>query len=278
MTDPFRSRRPTPDITLYQGRPYFLRNPLAGIPEPSAPDPQDLVIKLDNSRFHEPAPSFARMDVRRGGVRTRGFVVNSKTGAYHPWISELERRMAVLLDSCPAISSWKAQPQTFQVIVDGVAHRYTPDFEAITAAGVFLIETKPRSKLKNPLVRDLHEAFRQQCLTSNVFFVTVDEVELARQPRLANAELVRRYRCITPTPSTRARLVGMLENGTTRSVRELIVGDPSGHISLEVILAEAMNRVVWLLDNTCPLSDATRVRLAVEGSCPPLDLTFLAAA
>jgi hypothetical protein len=217
------------------------------------------------------------MDVRRGGVRTRGFVVNSKTGAYHPWISELERRMAVLLETCPAVSSWRAQPQTFQVIVDGVAHRYTPDFEAVTAAGTFLVETKPGSKLKDPYVRSLHDAFQKQCLAPGVFFVAVDEVEIGRQPRLANAELVRRYRCITPTPCTRSRLVSMLENGATCSVRDLIIGDPSGRMSFEIILGEAMNRVIWLLDDTQPLGAATRVRLAVEGTCPPSALTFLAA-
>jgi hypothetical protein len=278
MTDPFKSRRPAIGASLYPGRPSFLRNPLAGVPEPSAPDPRDLVMGFDNSRFHDPPPAFARMDVTRGGVRTRGFVVNSRTGAYHPWTSELERRMAVLLDSCPAVSTWRAQPQTFQVVVGGVAHRYTPDFEAVTAAGTFLIETKPRSKLASPFVADLHQAFRMQCRARGLSFVAVDEVELGRQPRLSNAELMRRYRGIALTPHTRARLVGMLESGGTRSVRELVEGDQAGRVSFEVILAEAMNGVLWLLDDARPLGESTQVRLASDGTHPPSALTFLSAA
>jgi len=106
------------------------------------------------------------------------------------WESSNELNGFRLLDCDPNVTSYSEQPCRIAYVVDGVERIHFPDILVATNGGKQLWEVKPRSNALEP------EVLARAALLSRVLprwgyeYRTVLAEDLARQPRLSNANLL----------------------------------------------------------------------------------------
>lgn len=137
------------------------------------------------------------------GILTRQVVKRSnarKTSKYPSWKmnsmlqceSENERNCMLLLDVCPWVKSYRPQPCVIKYLLNGQERQHFPDLFVTTHSGNELIEVKARAHADHPdiakrtaLLTELlpHHGYRYRLMLAE---------DLARSPRLENAELIKR--------------------------------------------------------------------------------------
>jgi hypothetical protein len=134
----------------------------------------------------------SRKVVSRSNVRSAGKYPSWKTGRMMHWESSNELNAFRLLDCNPDVRSYSEQPCRIAYIMDGVERIHYPDILVATAEGKQLWEVKPHSDAIEPefLTR---AAFLSRFLPMWGYeYRTVLAEDLARQPRLSNANLLLR--------------------------------------------------------------------------------------
>jgi hypothetical protein len=106
------------------------------------------------------------------------------------WESSNELNAFRLLDCDPNVTSFSEQPCQIMYVMDGVVRTHYPDILVTTSGGKQLWEVKPRSNALEPEVL-ARAAFLSRVLPRWGYeYRTVLAEDLARQPRLSNANLL----------------------------------------------------------------------------------------
>lgn len=121
-----------------------------------------------------------------------GYVPSKKMRRMIAVESTLERDFVILLDADTAVDAYTEQPTTIEYIVDGKQHSYTPDFAVSRGGNLTFIEIKPEAKALRPENIRKFIAIRAAFAERNYHFIVLTEMDIRRQPRLRNAELLHR--------------------------------------------------------------------------------------
>lgn len=136
----------------------------------------------------------ARQVITRSPTRTVGRFPSLKAARTIHWESQLERDFVYLLELDPVVLSYREQPETVALQVDGIARRYTPDFLVRTAAAWLVYEVKPADKAAESDTAALMAAAAEHYAGRGMRHQVVTESEIRVRPYLDNLMLLLRYR------------------------------------------------------------------------------------
>jgi hypothetical protein len=140
--------------------------------------------------FPDPGQIRSRKVVSRSNVRSAGKYPSWKMGRMLHWESSNELNAFRLLDCNPDVTSFTEQPCKVVYVMDGVERVHYPDVLLETTGGKEFWEVKLRSKALDPEVL-ARAAFLSSALPRwGYVYRTVFGEDLARQPRLNNANLI----------------------------------------------------------------------------------------
>ena len=140
--------------------------------------------------FPEPGQMRSRKVVSRSNARSTGKYPSWKMGRMIHWESLNELNAFRLLDCDPYVVSYSEQPCQIVYVIGGVERVHYPDILVTTAGGKALWEVKLRSSASEPEVL-ARATFLSRVLPSWGYeYRTVFGEDLARQPRLNNANLL----------------------------------------------------------------------------------------
>lgn len=134
----------------------------------------------------------ARPVITRGPIRVVGKFPSKKSGRSLHWESQLERDRMFMLEFDPEVLSFKEQPKTYNVIVNGELRRYTPDLEIITRTGTVVEEVKPADKVAQ--YTELFRAMPDVLADEGKFFSVVTDQDIRREPYLSNIKNILWFR------------------------------------------------------------------------------------
>ncbi|MCJ9430022.1 TnsA endonuclease N-terminal domain-containing protein [Kordiimonas marina] len=96
------------------------------------------------------------------------------------------------LELDPNVISFREQPITMQVTVNGKAHRYTPDLEVMTKRGKVIEEIKPAQRVAE--YAELFDAVSRAFEDAGIPFVVITDTEIRRRPYMDNVSYLLRFR------------------------------------------------------------------------------------
>lgn len=134
----------------------------------------------------------ARKVITRGPVRVVGKFPSRKSKRSLHWESQLERDRMCLLEFDPDVISFREQPETFDLLVEGQRYAYTPDIEVITRDGVVIEEIKPASRLDQ--FEPLFAAMSEEMIKRGICFRVITDTVIRLEPRLFNVKYLLRFR------------------------------------------------------------------------------------
>ncbi len=150
------------------------------------------LIKPELAIRFAPPGTLARPVVKRSNARKTSKYPSWKMGSMLQCESENERNCMLLFDICPWVKSYRPQPCVIEYRLNGHEFMHFPDVLANTHSGNELIEVKPRKLANQPDIvrRTVHlteilpvYGYRYRLLLAE---------DLASNPRLENAELIKR--------------------------------------------------------------------------------------
>ncbi|WP_221761648.1 TnsA endonuclease N-terminal domain-containing protein [Edaphobacter aggregans] len=148
--------------------------------------------RIKGIHFPEPSQMRSRRVVSRSNARSTGKYPSWKMGRMMHWESIHELNAFRLLDCDPNVTSYCEQPCQIVYVLDGVERLHYPDIIVTTTAGKQLWEVKLRSNASEPEVL-ARTAFLSRALPRWGYeYQTVFDEDLAKQPRLSNANLLLR--------------------------------------------------------------------------------------
>lgn len=151
------------------------------------------LLRIKSILFPEPGQVRSRKVVSRSNARSTGKYPSWKMGRMIHWKSVNELNAFRLLDCDPNVTSYSEQPCQIVYVLDGVERVHYPDILVTTTGGKQLWEVKHRSNASEPEVL-ARAAFLSRALPGWGYgYQTVFGEDLARQPRLNNANLLLRF-------------------------------------------------------------------------------------
>jgi hypothetical protein len=205
------------------------------------------------------------MPVRRVVTKSRkrvvGYFASAKNDALIPWESQIERDYFRLLEADPKVSSFRAQPERLHYVLEGRRRTYVPDVEVRTADRVYIDEVKTDADAEDAENRTLFEQFAGIYAGRGYAYRVVVESVIRRQPRLANAEKLLKYRRHRPPADLQWRLERVFAGGS---------GFPLGRAVIEAErhgdglpgIAVLLLRGVLTLDIDRPLGVGTELQFS----------------
>jgi hypothetical protein len=208
--------------------------------------------------------------------RVTGFAPSRKacSDGLVPWESELERDCIAVAEFQQDVESIVAQPHTLEVTSDFSAFQHTPDFlfeVSSTASGQQVVEVKPDGLALEPETeRRLRISAKAHCALGFAFQV-LGEGAIRAEPRLANAQLLLRYRLAAVRRGLAHRLSTLSAKADGRLSIGACVRALDGNPTTRFELYSLACRGLLELDLSTPLGSATIIRgcrVAAEPSAP----------
>lgn len=135
----------------------------------------------------------ARRIITRGPIRVVGIFPSTKSDRTLHWESQLERDRMYQHEIDPHVRSFREQPKTYELLVDGVVRRYTPDLEVTFHSGAVVIEEiKPATRASQEA--RLYQAMAAALENDGINFRVVTDTEIRRQPYLQNIKYLLPFR------------------------------------------------------------------------------------
>jgi hypothetical protein len=148
--------------------------------------------RIKSIHFPEPGQMHSRKVISRSNARSTGKYPSWKMGRMIHWESINELNAFRLLDCDPNVTSYCEQPCQIVYVMDEVERVHYPDIFVTTTAGKQLWEVKLRSNACEPEVLARANFLSQALPRWGYEYRTVFGEDLARQPRLNNANLLLR--------------------------------------------------------------------------------------
>lgn len=196
--------------------------------------------------------------------RVTGYVPSRKAASpgLVPWESELERDCVVLAEFRPSVRAIVAQPHTLEAWSDAESFEHTPDYLLrLGQAGEDdeVVEVKPGVRALQPETERRLRISAAAHRALGFSFSVLGEAEIRAQPRLANAEILLRYRLAAAREGFVHRIATLLGSAdgrlTVGDCVRAMDGDPSARFEIYALAC----RGVVELDLSAPLGPDTAV-------------------
>lgn len=136
--------------------------------------------------FFEPV----RNPVKKTKGSYPGYVPSLKEDRMVATESTIERDFAILVEADPFVKRYSEQPIAVEYVLDGKKHKHTPDFAISRNGQIIFVQVKPEAKASDPENVRKFAAIREACARHGYRFIVLTEMEILRQPRLRNAEIL----------------------------------------------------------------------------------------
>jgi hypothetical protein len=148
----------------------------------------------------------AREPVSRSKSGVQGKVADVVHGRSRHAESQNELKAFQILLATSRADAWQEQPFILKYHHKGAKHRYTPDILVIWGAHNQVVEVKDDAEAELPENQARFALISGLLGEHGYYFRLWKKSEICAEPRLTNANLVLRYRCVAVPPPERERL------------------------------------------------------------------------
>lgn len=199
----------------------------------------------DGRDYHQP--------VRRVITRSTGRILyelcSVKMRCKVPCESSIELDHYSILDVRRDVTAFHAQPELLDYRDhEGKARKHYPDVRVVFTSGVEQFhEVKPDAVADDPVVKSLHEAVAEEYSRRGQQYRVVVESEVRRQPRLANAQLLRstRQRRIVAADLAQARSRLAAGPVVLEELADVLGGGVEGRLDLLAMVLRGYLEMDW---------------------------------
>ena len=147
-----------------------------------------------------------REPVSRSKAGIQGKVADVVHGRSRHAESQNELKAFQILMATARADLWQEQPFTLEYRHAGTKHRYTPDALVIWGAHQAVVEVKQDKDAESPEAQAKFRVIKERLAEHCYHFRLWKSSEICAEPRLANANLILRYRCVAVPPRERERV------------------------------------------------------------------------
>ena len=159
----------------------------------------DEPIRLDRLRR-------VREPVSRSKSGVQGKVADVLRGRSRHAESQNELKAFQVLMATARSDAWQEQPFFLEYHHEGAKHRYTPDILVVWGAHQEVVEIKEDGEADSPENQARFALIRELLAEHGFHFRVWKKSEICAEPRLANAALILRYRCVRCQPRSSERI------------------------------------------------------------------------
>jgi hypothetical protein len=164
-----------------------------------------------------------REPVSRSKAGVQGKVADVVFGRSRHAESQNELKAFQILLATARADSWQEQPFTLEYRHAGAKHRYTPDALVVWGAHQTVVEIKEDKHVESSEGQAKFRVIEERLAEHGYHFRLWKSSEIRAEPRLANVNLILRYRCLAVPLTGRERLRGAFasrpETNCARSAR-----------------------------------------------------------
>jgi hypothetical protein len=210
-----------------------------------------------------------REPVSRSKTGVQGKVADVFHGRSRHAESQNELRAFQILLATARADAWQEQPFILEYHHEGAKHRYTPDILVIWGTHQEVVEVKEDSKAELPENQARFKFIGQLLAEHHYHFRLWKKSEIFAEPRLTNANLILRYRCVTVPPAEHERVRRAFSSTAELRLRTLCeTSSTAGQTVLRLVLDGTLHIDWWE-----PLGLNSKVGIAPIGRqiwpCPP---------
>jgi hypothetical protein len=170
-----------------------------------------LILAVDPARSHG-IPQLdqlrrVREPVSRSKAGIQGKIADVVHGRSRHAESQNELKAFQILVATARADSWQEQPFTLEYRHADTKHRYTPDVLVVWGPYQVVVEVKDDKDAESPEAQAKFSVIKERLAEHGYHFRIWKCSEIRAEPRLANANLILRYRCIGVPPSERVRVL-----------------------------------------------------------------------
>ena len=147
-----------------------------------------------------------REPVSRSKAGVQGKVADVVFGRSRHAESQNELKAFQILVATARADSWQEQPFTLEYREAAAKHRYTPDALVVWGTHKIVVEIKEDKDAESEEAQAKFRAIEERLAEHGYHFRLWKSSEIRAEPRLANANLILRYRCVAVPSTERERL------------------------------------------------------------------------
>jgi len=147
-----------------------------------------------------------REPVSRSKSGIQGKIADVASGRSRHAESQNELKAFRVLLATGHADAWQEQPCVLEYHHDGAKHTYTPDLLVVWGANQEVIEIKEDSDADLPESQERFDLIRGLLAEHGYQFRLWKRSEICAEPRLTNANLILRYRCVDVSPAEGERI------------------------------------------------------------------------
>ena len=147
-----------------------------------------------------------REPVSRSKAGVQGKVADVVSGRSRHAESQNELKAFQIVVATARADYWQEQPFTLEYRHDGAKHRYTPDVLLVRGNSRTVVEIKEDKEAESAEAQAKFRVIEDRLAEHGYQFHLWKSSEIRAEPRLANANLILRYRSIMVRPEQRERL------------------------------------------------------------------------
>jgi hypothetical protein len=186
-----------------------------------------------------------REPVSRSKSGVQGKVADVMHGRSRHAESQNELKAFQILVATAHADSWQEQPFTLEYHHEGAKHRYTPDILVIWGTRQEVVEVKDDQEAALP-ENQARFAFIGELLAEHGYHFRVwRRSEICAEPRLTNASLLLRYRCIAVPPSDREKVRRTFSSTSELPLRTLCEAAGTAVPSVLKLVLDGVVHVDW---------------------------------
>ncbi|MEO8053122.1 MAG: TnsA endonuclease N-terminal domain-containing protein [Acidobacteriota bacterium] len=135
--------------------------------------------------------------------------------------SQNELKAFQILMVTAGADSWQEQPFTLEYRHAALKRRYTPDALVVWGAYKVVVEIKEDKDAESPEAQATFSVIKERLAEHGFHFRVWKSSEIRAEPRLANVNLILRYRCIAVPPREKESLLRALASTPEIELRSL---------------------------------------------------------
>ena len=162
-----------------------------------------------------------REPVSRSKASVQGKVADVVHGRSRHCESQNELKAFQILVATARADSWQEQPFTLEYRDADTKHRYTPDALVVWGTHQAVVEIKEDKDAESPEIQAKFRVIWERLTEHGYHFRFWKSSEIRAEPRLANANLILRYRCIAVGQAERERLLRAFASAPEFELRSL---------------------------------------------------------
>ena len=186
-----------------------------------------------------------RKPVSRSKSGVQGKVADVINGRSRHAESQNELKAFQILVVIAHADSWQEQPFTLEYHHEGAKRRYTPDILVIWGARQEVVEVKDDQEAALPESRARFALISELLAEHGYHFRVWTRSEICAEPRLTNANLILRYRCVAISPPDRERVRRAFSSTPDLTLRALSEASGTAVPSVLRLVIEGALHIDW---------------------------------